>query len=977
MKDDDDRNATATTPVACVPRATYRLQMHAGFDFDAAIGVLPYLHRLGVSHVYCSPLTRARPGSLHGYDVVAYDEINPELGGRAGFDRFASALHRHGLRLLLDIVPNHMGIGPDNAWWMDVLENGEASPYARFFDIDWHPAERTLAHKVLLPVLGDHYGRLLDAGALSVVLDPARSAFELRYAEHRFPIDPGTTAPLLRDAAQRCDGPARDALLGQADALDRVPHRDDPDPLARASRAGEMARLKTSLVRLLADMPSVRVAIDASLAAANTPDALDALHEAQAWRVAFWRVAADEINYRRFFDVNELAALRMEDPVVFETTHALVLDLAAAGLVDGLRVDHPDGLLDPAQYFERLQQGYAARLGLPPLRRDATGRLARPLYVVAEKIAAGHEDVPDTWAVHGATGYRFANVVNGVLIDTHGRMPLDRIWRRFSGETADFAELAYRGKREVLRHALFSELGVQASELLRLARETRRGRDFTLHAVRDALAEVAACMSVYRTYIVTAPSPQDRRFIERAVDDARLRLTAPDDAVLEFIRDALLGRVDGSVAAPGREAHDQRALHVAMRFQQLTSPVAAKGVEDTAFYRYHRLVALNEVGGDPGTFGFTRAEFHAATADRSARWPHTLIATSTHDNKRSEDVRCRLDVLSERPAAWRLLLRRLATSAAGSPRVAGDDDAPSRSDQMLLVQTALGTWPSGAVAPDELDAWRGRLERYAIKAAREAKQRTGWVAPDDAYEASLVAFVHGLVERVRSLGEVGTIGLASFAAEVARAGALNSVGMVALKMTSPGVPDVYQGNELVDLSLVDPDNRRPVDFVLRSRRLDELAALVAVPDKAAELAAMVCRPEDGRLKMWVTWRLLQLRAADEALFRDGAYEPLIVDGPSERRVVAFARMLANRRVCVAIGRFHSLAHAGDARPAGDARWYGTTLALPSLEDGTLLRNWLTDETVMVANGAADLSGVFATMPFAVLIAQDPDTPRSR
>ncbi|TMH08199.1 MAG: malto-oligosyltrehalose synthase, partial [Betaproteobacteria bacterium] len=504
---------------ATVPRATYRLQFHAGFGFDDALQVLPYLQRLGVSHVYCSPLTRARPGSLHGYDVVAHDEINPELGGRAGFERFRAAARAQGLGLLLDLVPNHMGIGSDNAWWMDVLENGPASLYARYFDIDWQPVDRALEGKVLLPVLGEHFGRVLEDGRLQLRLDAARGAIELHYEEHRFPLDPRSLAPLLHSAAQRSGPGLSAALQSLAEGFERLPARDVEVLQARLQRAHDKEALKSKLAALLHADDAARGALQAELEAQDA-DGLEALHEAQAYRLAYWRVASDEINYRRFFDINELAALRVEEPAVFEATHGFALELAAAQAVDGLRIDHPDGLLDPAQYFERLQRGYAHRAGVVLPAQEAHGRPPRPLYVVAEKIAAAHEDVPQRWALHGTTGYRFANVANGVLVDGAARARMDRIWRGFSGQAQDFDELAHDGKRAIQRSSLASELTVLAGELLRVARAHRRTRDYTFNALREALAEVAACMPVYRTYIVDQPSPQDRRYIDWAVAQA-------------------------------------------------------------------------------------------------------------------------------------------------------------------------------------------------------------------------------------------------------------------------------------------------------------------------------------------------------------------------------------------------------------------------------------------------------------------------
>jgi len=959
------RRASAPCSEAIVPRATYRLQFHKDFGFDDAVRVLPYLQHLGVSHVYCSPLMRARPGSTHGYDIVAHDQINPELGGREGFERFAAAARAHGLGLLLDLVPNHMGVlGGDNAWWMDVLENGESSAWARFFDIDWHPVNRELDGKVLVPVLGDSYGAVLEGGQLALRFDPQAGSFSLHYFEHRFPLDPCSVAPLLeRAAANLTEGDTRGALASLAAAFGHLPPRGAADPEAVTERARDKRLLMARLAELAARGEGATLAIESAVAAVNQPDALDALHEAQAYRLAYWRVAADEINYRRFFDINELAALRQEEPAVFEATHGFALELTAAGIVDGLRIDHPDGLHDPAQYFERLQRGHAQRAGLALPPADAGGRPARPLYVVAEKIAASHEEVPDTWALHGTTGYRFANLVSSVLMDADARTHIDRVWMRFSGERRDFEELAYDGKRTIMRSSLASELTMRATELLRIARAHRRTRDYTFNALRNALAEVAACMPVYRSYIVDTPSAQDRRYIDWAVARARRKSRAGDTSIFDFVHETLLARaVDGATPAL-----TEQVLRFAMRFQQFTSPVTAKGVEDTAFYRYSRLVSLNEVGGEPGTFGMTVRAFHGASADRAARWPHTIVATSTHDNKRSEDVRNRIGVLSEMPAAWRLWLRRWTASAQLQRSEIAGEACPSRADEYLLYQTLLGTLPAQGLDDEALGDYRDRIERYALKAAREAKLHTSWISPDAEYEAGLTAFVRSVLARVKPNPLLTD--LQAQAATLAWFGALNSLVMVLLKFTSPGVPDLYQGNELMDLSLVDPDNRRPVDYALRTRRLGELAAMPE-GEVAVRLGELLRAPHDGRLKLWLTWRLLALRADMPRLFRDGGYAALTAVGARDDHVIAFEREHEGQRVVVVAGRlFARLGGEAGEPPVGESVWGDTRVALPGLDQGARLRNVLTGETVMVEGDALRLSQLFTTLPVAALVAQ--------
>ncbi|MFM9425042.1 (1-_4)-alpha-D-glucan 1-alpha-D-glucosylmutase [Variovorax sp. GrIS 2.14] len=959
-----------------VPRATYRLQFHKDFGFDDAVRILPYLAQLGVSHVYCSPIQRARAGSMHGYDVVAHDEINPEIGGAEGFARFIGALRQHGLGQLLDMVPNHMGVlGADNAWWLDVLENGQASHFAQHFDIDWQPLNIELTGKVLLPVLGGHYGEVLQNGEIALRFDAAEGSLALNYFEHRFPLAPESYTDVLLAASRHVeDADVAAGAASIASAFGHLPGRNETEPQARAERARDKELLKARLARLCTRSPALTEAIAASVDTVNSDDTRDRLHaliEAQAYRLAYWRVAADEINYRRFFDINDLAALRMERDEVFEDTQSFALDLAAAGVVDGLRIDHPDGLYDPARYFLQLQQGYArrARLTLPDV--DVQGRPARPLYVVAEKIAAANEEVPESWHVHGTTGYRFANVANGVLVDAAAGPEVERIWRDFSGVDACFEALSHVGKRDVIRTALASELNVLATELVRLARADRSTRDYTLNALRRALAEVAVCLPVYRTYFVHSASEQDQHFIARAVEEARRQSQDSDLSVFDFVHQSLLGE-----AVPLASADLQgRVHHFARRFQQFSAPVSAKGVEDTAFYRYFPLSSLNEVGGEPGTFGMTVTEFHSASADRALRWPHTMLATSTHDNKRSEDVRNRIDVLSEMPAAWQAAMTRWSEmnqrvrdrlEAEGAP-----SDSPSRADEYLLYQTLLGTLPPDGFDDETLAPYAERIVQYLLKAARESKSHTRWTAPNEAYEAALEGFVRGLLSGVQ--GNVFLRDLQAFGDTVAWLGAWNSITLMLLKYGSPGVPDLYQGNELMDLSLVDPDNRRPVDYDCRQRWLQQLDDLPQGRGLADEVGSLARAPHDGRAKLWVVRRLLALRRDKSALFRDGGYAALGIDGPKSEHALAFERRLDDDVLIVAaVRRFAGLTattgpeNGVPALPGGEV-WQGTVLRPPNAPEGSAWENLLTGERLVVEQGALQLSSLFGKFPGAALV----------
>ena len=963
------REAAPRALQAIVPRATYRVQLHREFGFADATALVPYLAALGISHLYCSPFLRARAGSRHGYDIVDHDALNPEIGTRAELDTLVETLHGHGMGLLLDVVPNHMGVlGGDNAWWLDVLEDGPASSYAEFFDIDWRSADPALAGRVLLPILGDQYGVVLERGELRLEFEAAFGRFTLVYYEHRLPIDPLAYAPLLRRAREALPAQAQaaEALELLAAAFERLPHQASGGE-ARARRRRDKTVLKAQLAQQVTDEPALAQAIGEVVAALNgragertSFDALDALIEAQAYRLAHWRVAADEINYRRFFDINELAALRMERAEVFEATHRFVLALAAAGAVDGLRIDHPDGLADPAAYFERLQRRYAQLAGVP---RAASPHPALPLYVVTEKITAAHEQLPQDWAVHGTTGYRFANVVNALMVDAAAKTRLDRAWRVFvRDEAADFDELSWLCRRLVMAGPLSGELTVLATALLRLAREDRRTRDFTLNSLRRALADVVASFPVYRTYVIDKPSAQDRRFIDWAIGRARRRSLAADPSMFDFLRRVLLGRP--LAGAPSGLAERYRAF--ARRLQQYTAPVAAKGIEDTALYRHHRLVSLNDVGGDPDMFGLSVAAFHAASRDRALHWPHTLLATSTHDAKRSEDVRARIDVISEMPAAWRLTTRRWSRFNRRHKRTVNGVPAPTRNDEYLLYQTLVGSLPAGPLGDDVLAAYAERVEAAMLKSAREAKTVTSWISPNPAYEAALSAFVRAALARRES--NLFLDDLRSTVSLLAWYGALNGIAMATIKCLSPGVPDVYQGHETIELSLVDPDNRRPVDYARRRALLAQMQALAVQPERGAALRTLLEHAADGSAKFWAVWRALQLRREREAMLARADYLALDARGERARHVVAFARRDGAQCVIVVATRlFASLGLSAGELPVG-AVWGDTLVELPgaALAAGAHLVDAMSGRTHTVDAPGLPLASLLRDFPVAVL-----------
>ncbi|HEY2864425.1 MAG TPA: malto-oligosyltrehalose synthase [Casimicrobiaceae bacterium] len=959
-----------------VPRATYRLQLHRGFGFADAGALVPYLAALGISHIYLSPWLKARPGSTHGYDIVDHGRLNPELGSDDDFAALASALDAHGMGQMADIVPNHMGImGGDNAWWLDVLENGRASKHAGFFDIDWTPPLAGLSGKVLVPVLADNYGDVLLRGELQLEFDRESGEFSIRYVSHRFPLDPRSYADILRDAVPRDNHAGADAArLGDlVRRFAKLPANDMADPRSIAKRARDKERLKKSLVALVSSSPQVGERITAAVARLNgrpgdSPsfDALHGLLETQAFRLTSWRVAADDINYRRFFDINELAAIRAEDPEVFADSHRLVLRLVGEGKVDALRIDHPDGLYDPKAYLERLQTAVrqatparAARRAGRPVTRAPAGAV----YTVVEKILADHEVLPADWPVQGTTGYRFLNLVNGLWVNGTMRSRFDRAYAAFVGRHVDFDQILHEAKLLIMTGALASDLNLLAHALTRIAESDRNTRDLTFNGLRRALMLYTAAMPVYRTYIgERGASAADLRYIEQAIDVARKWRPAPDSSAFEFLRRVLTGAFGAEV--PPLRAETNR---FARRVQQFTAPVMAKAMEDTTFYVYNRLVSLNEVGGDPRHFGFSVAAFHAAGQDRQRGWPGEMLATSTHDNKRSEDVRARIAVLSEMPAPWRLALRRWSRLNKRLETRLRDLIAPDRNDQYLFYQTLLGIWP--LTAPDDigLDALRQRVQAYMRKVVREAKVHSSWTTPDEAYEAALASFIDGLLGRFEPnpfLKEFLVLHAA-----VARCGLYNSLAQTVLKLTAPGVPDIYQGNELWDFSLVDPDNRRAVDYDRRRTTLEAMRhAFGHDGPHAAQARAMLESLDDGRLKLYVIWRALALRGRWPRLYERGRYVALPVTGVRAAHICAFARVHEAGIALTVVPRLLLELTSGATRaPLGGAVWEDTRVMLPL--PPTTYRDVFTGAIRRPHSGASahlTVADLFETLPVALL-----------
>jgi len=956
-------------PSSRIPLATYRLQFHASFTFDDAAAIVDYLHSLGISHVYASSYLKAVPGSTHGYDVADPTELNPELGTIDTYRRWVDALRARDMGHIMDLVPNHMGIARSaNPWWQDVLENGPSSRYAPVFDIDWRPLKPELNNKVLIPILGNLYGAVLERQ--EIVLHYHEGAFCVRYFDTELPISPGSYDMILgTDANALVEALGEDSLeaseyLSILTAIRHLPRPEKTERGLQAEREREKEVIKRRLAALTRASDTVRRHVERLVVLFNGTagdpqsfDRLDALLSQQAYRLAHWRVAAEEINYRRFFDINDLAAIRMEDPTVFDRVHGFVFELLRERLVDGFRIDHVDGLFNPGDYLARLQA--RARAMRPDARADG-----RPLFVVVEKILGREESLP-CWPVHGTTGYDFLVQLNGVFIDRRNERSMNDIYDRFTRLRTPFRELAYRSKQLVLRLSMPSELNVLANQLNRFSERSRHYRDFTLASLTQAMREIIACFPVYRTYVTDSDrevDERDRRYIEHAVAEAKRRNYGRAPAVFDFVRDLLLKQAD---FIPARERDEH--MKFLGKFQQVTSPVTAKGIEDTALYNYNRLVSLNEVGSEPDHFGTTPESLHAWLADRAARWPHALSATSTHDTKRSEDVRARINVLSEIPGAWKQAASRWARLNRRARVIVDGHSYPSRNEEYLLYQTLLGSWPLEPMDADAEQRYRERIVAYMQKVMREAKVVTSWLNPSERHEQAMEQFITAILDpENRPFRE----DFLDFERRIAHYGLFNSLAQLTVKIGAPGLPDFYQGTELWDFSLVDPDNRRPVDYERRRRLLQELEETAADEERRRTLIErLMAAPGDDRLKLYTTRALLHARKANEAVFQFGRYEPLAVEGSRHDHAFAFARRYEGREVVVVVPRLVAeLVHDSDMPPIGERSWGDTRLKLLDTS-ARCYRHALTGQCLPPANGELRMADIFAQFPVAVLEAQ--------
>ncbi|WP_394779620.1 malto-oligosyltrehalose synthase [Undibacterium sp.] len=936
-----------------IPRATVRLQLHGGFNFDDAAATVDYYAALGISHFYVSPIFAARPGSMHGYDIVDPGRINPELGGEAALMRLAARLREAGMGLIIDIVPNHMGVGADNPWWQDVLEWGQGSPYAEWFDIDWNVSDPLLSGKMLAPVLGAQYGDVLSDGSLALNFDADHGKISLAYHEHRFPISPLCYLEILT----RSDSPAlqqainlgEQLMLANADRMraqfsQQALHRQAREIYAELKNAGQSVEGRAAIDQALA-----RFSLQEGESAAQVT-AMHALLEQQHYRLAWWRCAADQLNWRRFFEVSDLAGMRVERDDVFDASHALVFRLYQQGLIDGVRVDHVDGLADPKAYCRKLQN------------RLQSLDEAREPYIVVEKILALAEQLRADWAVHGTTGYDFMDQVSALLHDPQGEQALTGLWERKTSSIADFDNEVRSARRQLLAANLSGEFEAAARALLAVARSDVATRDFSMAAIRRVLHQLLLYFPVYRTYVdVDGRDAADQAVFEFAAQQARLHLRSADHGLLDAIG-AWLGSTGSVVDEDGNRHADPLRQRAITRFQQLTPPLAAKSVEDTAFYRYGRLLSRNEVGSSPGQFFLSAADFHAACLSRAKDFPHAMLATATHDHKRGEDLRARLAVLSEMPQQWAEKLDYWMSSHAvlrvQMPTLDGGSEvtAPSSADQMMLYQMLAGAWPA-ELSPQDADGvaqFARRIAQWQSKAIREAKQVSDWIEPDHAYEEACHVFLSLILDTQAS--PVFLQDLAAWARHIAPAAAVNSLAQTLLRMTVPGVPDLYQASDLEDLTLVDPDNRHAIDYALRRLALEN----------GTELPQAGPLWRGGRAKQQLIAATLALRARHAALFAEGSYIPLQATGPLAEHVLAFMRRHGESACIVVVVRLPASLQVQDQLPMWqEGLWQENTIRLPA-NAPALWQNHFKENGVAAEAGSLALNDALAGLPFALL-----------
>ncbi len=960
------------------PLSVYRLQFNKNFTFKDAQEIVPYLKDLGISHCYASPLLRARKGSPHGYDIINHSELNPEIGTLNDFHEFVNTLYHHDMGLIIDIVPNHMGVGKENRWWMDVLENGQASVYASFFDIDWHPLKKELEGKVLVPVLGDHYGNILQSGQLKFHFVRETGKLKLSYWDHEFPINPSSYPIFLEhrievlESRLGSNNPDFLEYLSIITELKKIPGINEASP----EKTAERNREKDIASRRLSALCNHNLVIEGFIqeniidfeGKPNDPVSCNRIHsllEEQAYRLAYWRVSTDIINYRRFFDINDLICLRAENPLVFTSTHSLILDLIEQEKIDGLRIDHPDGLLDPGEYFKKLQAEAGKRLGIryDLSEEEPLGSDKLPIYVVAEKILAPFEKLPENWAVSGTVGYEFLNQVCNLFVDKRNSRKFSRIYQRFIGKSENFSELITESKKLIMKTSLTGELSTLSNYLNRISEKYYSTRDYTLNSLRDALTEIIACFPIYRTYISGENcSGKAVNYIKWAIGLAKKRTMHTDPSIFDFIESILLAELEEDKNSPAY----QDILDFAMKFQQYTAPLMAKGLEDTSFYRFNKLIALNEVGGEPSHFGISTNDFHNENIKRLDRTPHGFLTTSTHDTKRSEDVRMRICVLSEIPEKWMVKVNRFSRlNKSRKPKIE-NILTPDRNDEYLFYQTLIGIWSYKTPDENEKEELIQILENYMIKALREAKVHTSWVNINEQYEKATCEFIRKILSSPEN--HPFWREFLPFQKEIARAGFLNSIFQCALKLTCPGVPDIYQGSELYKFALVDPDNRKPVNYVESGQKLEEIKHLIN-PDVPEEfnIQQEILPLESGKMKLFLTASILNFRQKHQDIFRRGNYLPLQTKGVRERNLVTFAREFEQEAVIVVVPRLIYNAISEESPiPLGENVWQDTGVILPDKYSNCIWKDILTAQEFESRESVLYAGKILNTLPVAVL-----------
>lgn len=990
-----------------IPASVYRLQMTRELGFKKARTLVSYLRKLGIEAVYTSPFFQSSPGSAHGYDVTDPGRINREIGAEKDFDRFCQALESNGLGLIADVVPNHMGItGNNNPWWTDVLENGPSSLYADFFDIDWTPTKKELTDKVLLPFLGYYYGAVLEKGELKLAFEGG--GFCLYYYDHCFPIDPKTYTEILelrfdemRQASWATGGVVNE-YMSIVTAFRNLPPKSSREPRLREERAREKEIAKKRLEKLCSNSGELRSFLLGTVKLFNgrvgdhaSFDRLNELLDKQNYRLSYWRVASEEINYRRFFDINELAAIRIEDESVLRAHHRLLFELMGEGRIKGVRLDHPDGLYDPPEYFRRIQHEFLFRAVLKEVTEhyvvaEESGWIdeaaihatidkmfeegyetARPFYAVAEKILDRQEKLPEDWNIHGTVGYDFLNAMNGLFVDSTADKKFAVLYENFIGHNIDFEELVYSKKKSFALVQMASEINSLGYRLDQISESNRLTRDFTRNNLTLAIREMIACFSVYRTYILSdarSASERDEKYIRMAAEMAKKKTPLLNPQVYDFLRDVMLLRAD--LCGDPKELSMYKDF--VMRLQQLTGPIMAKGVEDTSFYIYNRLISLNEVGGDPFHFGWEQGEFHAFNLDRNKRWPFGMITTSTHDTKRSEDVRSRINVLSEIPEEWGKIIKKWADINKGLKTVVKGTAEPRANTEYLIYQTLLGIWPDTPPGKADAGEFHTRIQNYVLKAVREAKIYTNWTDPNVDYENAVKNFLGGIFKGKAKDPFWKTFN--EFHEKISWCGRMNSLSALTIKIGAPGVVDTYQGAEFFDLSLVDPDNRRPVDFSSRMRKLEEIIQMRK--EKGEEHIIKKCMRHGGwdELKMFILWKGLNIRKKNHDLFLGGDYIPLNVRGPKAGNIIAFARKKGKKTAIFVSARFFSGLLPGRVRTWFENEiWEGTEIIIPDEIGEVVSHDAYSRKKIAAVRGEKDIflraADIFASLPTAILIDQ--------